>query len=50
MGDAKSTDSFPIDVEDGSGFLTFLGCFVSFFILSDGLSLSSAFFKSLTST
>ena len=43
MDDVKSTDSFSTDVKDGSAFLAFLGCFVSFLILSDGLPLLSDF-------
>ena len=36
----KSSDFFSTEVDDEIAFLEFLGCFVSFLILSDGLSLS----------
>ena len=53
MDDVKSTDDFTTDpprqfttdAEDGSVFSAYLGCFVSFLILSDDLPLSSVFFQ-----
>ena len=50
MDNFKSINSFSTDVKDGSAFLEFLSCFISFLILSDGPSLSSDFFKSLVSS
>ena len=45
MDHVKSTYSFFTDVEDGSAFLSFLGCFASLLFLSDGVSLSTPFFQ-----